>query len=406
MSRRVTVLMFLAIFMIASVNAFGAGNYADVDDYGTSNNYAQQSQNHLTHLNFAYTYFGTDTSDNTAVIDQSGTGHQRTANQYMVNPGTAQNNLYIIQVGNLHEAFQLVSGKLNDMDIDQSNKMNKATQIIYQGDDNILDITQSGEQDVAVQVINLLCNENEAVINQSGGSNNVAYQVISGVLNDLDIDQDTTVDTSAGQAINGNRNEADIDQTSVSSTMAGQAVVGNNNKADIDQMNGSNNLAYQNIEGNQNTVYTDQDGSNNTAVVGIEGEDNYVKQIQTGNENVSSITLLNGKNPAGGPINLNEVHHTQTGNLNTGVILMSGSDLNTVDFVQEGNFNIGAITVINSDLCDIDLSQVGHENRGLVDVTNCVQCTARLTQTGTRLAFNLVAANAFQDSFIVDQVSP
>jgi hypothetical protein len=392
--------------MIAPVNAFGLGNYADIDDFGTSNNYAQQLQNLLTHYNHAYTYFGTDTSDNTAVIDQSGTGHYRTADQYIVNPGTAQNDLSIIQVGNYHTAFQLVSGKLNDMDIDQSNKQNTATQIIYEGDDNILDISQSGEQDVAVQIINMYCNENKEVINQSGGSNNVAYQVISGILNDLDIDQDTTVDTSAGQAINGNRNEADIDQTNVSNNMAGQSVVGNNNKVDIDQMNGSNNVAYQNIEGNQNTVYTDQDGSNNTAVVGIEGEENYVKQIQIGNENVSSITLLNGNPPAGGPINSNEVHHTQTGNLNTGVILMSGSDLNTVDFVQDGNFNIGGITVTNSDLCDVDLAQVGHENRGLVNVSNCIDCTVRLTQTGTRLAFALSAANGITDSFIVDQVSP
>lgn len=190
------------------------------------------------------------------------------------------------------------------------------------------------------------------------------------------------VDTGFAVAV-GNDNEALVDQSGGQQNETRLTQVGNDNDASITQ-SGDNNFAGALIgsaarnltqRGNQNSLTIDQSGNNNTVGLqnGLRVQQGATTFSGRGDSNEASIEQSSNGNAVGGFSQLSaSTTIVETRPTNTIAIVQGGEGANTVSFVYQSNSANGATNSVN-------IGQIGTENL----IGNATSTARAIEQIGT-----------------------
>lgn len=256
-------------------------------------------------------------------------------------------------------------------------------EIYVDGNANTVLLDQLGVIGSNDGMVDILGNENDVAVNQNGS--NEGEVSVTGNLNIVSLDQEGT--NEAGILIDGNGNTVSVGQLGVTgSNTAAVDIEGDANDVAIDQ-NGSNQGDVF-VIGADNVATLDQEGDFNSALIGMYGDGNDFAIDQNGIFN-DAVAQANG--------NANEVTLSQTGDVNTGSIMIGSltpgnSDDNVVTLSQDSLASFGNFAEINVDgnANTISLDQVAW-NEATVSVNGNLNAVTAL-QLGSDGLNSLTAA--------------
>ncbi len=420
------------LIAIATVS-FAQNNTSTLNQTLGARNTATMTQSGQ-NLNAVVNQAGTQTTDNSATIEQTGRastaviiergkfqevfirqdntatgGHQ--ANVNILDAASQNNSVDVIQSGKLMEANIDLEGDGNVVTFMQSGDKNRAELIMNTSllnDDNSVSITQMGNRNQSSVEVN--GDRNTVSIDQRGLDNRIGAYMAAGV-NSVDfipgppVGPVTIVVASAnltvpsGILVEGDDNSVTVTQgantrdNQVAINLSGNA---DNNSATVTQsQNAEDNVAAILVDPNQDgntAVITQADNAmNNEAGIHQQGDNDMATIIQAGNGNaaliVQKINTTVGSNKAfiSQPGSNNEAYIQQDGTRGSNATIYQFQDGGTVAVYQTAQGEHSATITQDSDIAGARLIL---QQNGRANTANLVQTDINFTATDVEIIQN------------------